>query len=81
MNASVQPDSTRAEKVGAPAIAARASYRRTQSFRDHEITTVALERLELMVDARKKEAKPFFLGVGFKLPHITYHMPRQETRA
>ena len=41
------------------------------SFKDHIITTLAIERLE----AFAKSNESFFLGIGHKLPHLAMHVP------
>ena len=41
------------------------------SFKDHIITSLAIERLEDFA----KSNESFLLGVGFKLPHLAMHVP------
>lgn len=59
MNSSVQPDQTRKE----------------EEFRDHIMITKALKGLQALERKRLVWNKPFMLGVGFKLPHLTLHIP------
>lgn len=55
MNASVTPDNTRPE----------------ESFKDHELTTSAINTLRVLADKNEY----FMLAIGFKLPHVPIHIP------
>ena len=41
------------------------------SFKDHIFTTRAVDMLRILAS----EPAPFFLGIGYKLPHIELHVP------
>lgn len=60
MNSTVTPDSVWNE----------------DKFRDHIITTHAIEKLESLNEKSQRLGVPFLLSVGFKLPHTQYHIPR-----
>lgn len=61
LNSSVTPDST----LSLP------------EFRDHEIATRAINKLYELHHLSENENKPFLLTIGFKQPHLQYHLPRQ----
>ena len=67
MNASVQPDAVRKE----------------EEFRDHIMTTKAVKGLKrfakdnIPTDPSVNQTKFFMLAIGFKLPHITLHVPHK----
>lgn len=61
MNASVQPDAVRTE----------------EEFRDHIMTTKAIKGLRDLSRIYTDTGKHFMVAVGFKLPHVTLHVPQK----
>ena len=61
MNASVQPDAVRGE----------------DEFRDHIMTTKAVNGLQRLAASYKETGEHFMVAVGFKLPHVTLHIPQK----
>ncbi|RYG68835.1 hypothetical protein EON64_04255 [archaeon] len=47
--------------------------RKEEKFRDYEFTERALKTWQRML----KASKPYFLAIGFKLPHLTLHVPHK----
>ena len=50
-----------------------------ESFRDYQMTSRAIASLHTLRQEQKQDPASgvFSLGVGFKLPHISYHVPRK----
>ena len=61
MNASTTPDSVRDLK----------------DFRDYEIASRTVKKIEELHALSSKTKRPFIISTGFKLPHTQYHVPRE----
>ena len=46
-------------------------------FRDYQIADVASDKMRALSQLSSSEGRPFLLTVGFKLPHLQYHVPRR----
>jgi arylsulfatase A-like enzyme len=48
-----------------------------EEFRDHIISTYAIDKLRELNSKSKQSGRPFMVSIGFKQPHTQYHLPRK----